>query len=104
MLELAGHVVYDAADGVRGIELLNAVRPHVGIIDVSRPGMDGYEVARRIREKPQGRGMLLLALTGRRLSWWLDAFIGARVRLSPCQAGRPRTHLARLITEAVEGS
>jgi len=64
MLELAGHVVYDATDGVRGIELLNVVRPEVGIIDVSLPGMDGYQVARRIREKPQGRGMLLLALTG----------------------------------------
>jgi two-component system, sensor histidine kinase len=64
MLELTGHVVYDATDGVRGIELLNVTRPQVAIIDVSLPGMDGYEVARRIREKPQGRGMLLLALTG----------------------------------------
>ena len=64
MLELAGHVVYDATDGVRGIELLNVARPQVAIIDVSLPGADGYEVARRIREKPQGRGMLLLALSG----------------------------------------
>jgi len=64
MLELAGHVVYDAAEGVRGIELLNTVHPHVGIIDVSRPNMDGYQVARRIREKAEGRGMLLVALTG----------------------------------------
>ncbi len=63
-LELAGHAVYDATDGVRGIELLNVARPDVAIIDVSLPGMDGYEVARRIRERPQGRGMLLLALTG----------------------------------------
>jgi CheY-like chemotaxis protein len=64
MLELAGHVVYDAADGVRGLELLNTARPDVGIIDISLPGMDGYEVARRIREEPHGRSMLLLALTG----------------------------------------
>jgi len=64
MLELAGHAVYDAADGVRGIELLKLVRPHVAIIDVSARSMDGYEVARRMREEPQGRGMLLLALTG----------------------------------------
>jgi CheY-like chemotaxis protein len=64
LLELAGHVVYDTTDGVRGIDLLNVARPQVAIIDVSLPGMDGYEVARRIREKPQGRGMLLLALTG----------------------------------------
>jgi signal transduction histidine kinase/CheY-like chemotaxis protein len=64
MLELAGHVVYDAADGVRGLELLNAVRPDVGIIDIGLPIMDGYTVAERIRERLQGRRMLLLALTG----------------------------------------
>ena len=38
--------------------------PDMGIIDISLPGMDGYEVAKRIREEPHGRGMLLLALTG----------------------------------------
>lgn len=64
MLELAGHVVYDAADGVRGLELLNVVRPDVGIIDISLPGIDGYQVAKRIRDEPHGRRMLLLALTG----------------------------------------
>jgi two-component system CheB/CheR fusion protein len=63
MLELAGHVVYDAADGVRGLELLNELRPDVGIIGVSLPIMDGYQVARRLREEPLGRDMLLLALT-----------------------------------------
>lgn len=64
MLELAGHVVYDAADGDSGLELLNAERPDVGIIDIGLPTMDGYQVAKRIREVPHGRGMLLLALTG----------------------------------------
>jgi len=63
-LELAGHVVYDATDGAHGIELLDVARPQVAIIDLSLPRMDGYEVARRIRAKPRGRGMLLLALTG----------------------------------------
>lgn len=65
MLELAGHVVYDATDGLRGIELLDVVRPDVAIIDISLPDTDGYQVARRIRETPHGRAMLLLALTGR---------------------------------------
>jgi len=63
ILELAGHVVYDAADGVRGLELLKAERPDVGIIDVGLAGLDGYQVAKRIREE-YGRGMLLVALTG----------------------------------------
>ncbi len=77
MLELAGHVVYDAADGGRGLELLNVARPDVGIIDISLPGMDGYQVARRIREEPHGRAMLLLALTG---------------YVSSSDANRPREH------------
>jgi signal transduction histidine kinase/ActR/RegA family two-component response regulator len=64
MLELAGHVVYDAPDGLRGLELVNAVRPDVGIIDISLPIMDGYQVARRIRAEPHGREMLLVALSG----------------------------------------
>ena len=64
MLELAGHEVYDAADGARGLELLKVMRPDVGIIDLGLPTMDGYQVARRIREEPSGRDMLLLALTG----------------------------------------
>ena len=64
MLELAGHVVYAAADGASGLELLNAERPDVGIIDIGLPRMDGYQVARRIRDLPHGREMLLLALTG----------------------------------------
>ncbi len=63
-LELAGHVVYDAGDGARGLELLDVEHPDVAIIDISLPRMDGYQVAQRIREQPYGRGMLLLALTG----------------------------------------
>jgi len=63
-LELAGHIVYDAPDGTLGLQLVNVVRPDVGIIDIGLPVMDGYEVARRIREEPHGRHMLLLALTG----------------------------------------
>ena len=64
MLELAGHVVYDAPDGIRGLELVKAVRPDVGLIDISLPIMDGYQVARRIRAERHGREMLLVALSG----------------------------------------
>lgn len=40
ILELAGHVVYDTADGVRGLELVNLVRPDVGIIDIGPDAPD----------------------------------------------------------------
>jgi len=64
MLELAGHEVFSAADGVRGLELLSTMKPDVGIIDINLPRMDGYQIARRIREEAHGRSMLLLAMTG----------------------------------------
>ena len=64
LLELAGHRVFEAADGVDGLRLLETEHPEVAIIDIGLPGIDGYEVARRMRERPNGRGILLLALTG----------------------------------------
>ena len=63
-LELAGHHVFEAADGVNGLRLLETEHLEVAIIDIGLPGIDGYEVARRIRERPNGHAMLLLALTG----------------------------------------
>jgi CheY-like chemotaxis protein/anti-sigma regulatory factor (Ser/Thr protein kinase) len=102
-LELAGHVVYNAADGVRGIELLNVARPQVAIIDVSLPGMDGYEVARRIREEPQGRGMLLLALTGHDPPGDLMHSLEHGFDYHLAKPVDP-DYLARLIGEVAEGS
>jgi signal transduction histidine kinase/ActR/RegA family two-component response regulator len=63
-LELAGHTVYGAADGIRGLELVKVTRPDVAIIDIGLPRLNGYEVAQRIRKEPHGREMLLVALTG----------------------------------------
>ena len=59
-----GHEVHAAADGPAGLELAAAVRPDVVLIDVGLPGLDGYEVARRIRAAAWGRSMRLVALTG----------------------------------------
>jgi CheY-like chemotaxis protein len=64
MLEFAGHTVFEAEDGDRGLKLLEIEHPDVAIIDIGLPGIDGYQVAKCIREQPNGRGMLLLALTG----------------------------------------
>jgi signal transduction histidine kinase/ActR/RegA family two-component response regulator len=76
VLELDGHEVQDAEDGPQGLELALASRPEVVIVDIGLPGLDGYEVARRLRAT-LGDTPLLIALTGygqpedRRLS--LDA-------------------------------
>jgi signal transduction histidine kinase len=64
LLELGGHEIHKAADGVQALEAATRVRPDVVLLDIGMPGMDGYEVARRIRSQPWGREATLVALTG----------------------------------------
>jgi two-component system, sensor histidine kinase len=64
MLELAGHEVLEAGDGLSGLELLKSTRPDVAVIDVGLPGLNGYEIARRFREEPESEDVTLVALTG----------------------------------------
>src|SRR5205807_797075 len=52
LLELYGHEVHEAADGLTGVELVLRLRPDVTFIDIGLPGVDGYEVAQRIRATP----------------------------------------------------
>jgi PAS domain S-box-containing protein len=63
-LRLEGHEVHEAADGPSGVAATAAVAPDVVLIDVGLPGLDGYEVARRIRTTPEGKDVVLIALTG----------------------------------------
>jgi len=63
-LRSLGHEVELAATGPEGAEKLVTVRPDVALVDIGLPGMDGYEVARAVRERPEGRSLFLVALTG----------------------------------------
>ncbi len=49
VLQQAGFVVHTAASGIEGLELVETHRPTVTTLDVSMPGMDGFETAKRIR-------------------------------------------------------
>ena len=62
-LELGGHRVDAAADGPEGVALALEKRPAIALVDIGLPGLDGYEVARRIRGA-LGRDVVLIALTG----------------------------------------
>jgi PAS domain S-box-containing protein len=64
MLESAGHEVRVATDGEHAIHLAEQYRPHAVLLDIGMPGMNGYEICRRIREQPWSKQMLIVACTG----------------------------------------
>jgi len=64
LLKLDGYDVTSAPDGLRGFESIVAERPDVALVDVGLPGIDGYEVARRVRAALPDRPIKLVALTG----------------------------------------
>ncbi len=64
LLELKGHKVKAAFDGLEAMRALETFRPDLIVLDIGLPGMSGYEVARQIREKRELRGVVLAALTG----------------------------------------
>jgi CheY-like chemotaxis protein len=53
-----------AHDGPAALAAAQAERPDVVVLDLGMPGMDGFEVARRLRGQPGSDGVLLVALTG----------------------------------------
>jgi len=74
-LRMSGNIVETANDGPSALRAAERFRAEVILLDIGMPGMDGYAVARKIREEPWGGGVLLVALTGwgqaedRRRSW-----------------------------------
>jgi PAS domain S-box-containing protein len=69
LLEASGHEVHLAHDGTQALEVAARVRPHVALLDIGMPGLDGYQVAARIRRESWGGEMKLIAMTG----WGQDA-------------------------------
>ena len=64
LLKLLGADVHVAYSGAEALDALPTYRPDVVILDIGMPGMDGHEVARRIRRQPEFQKVTLIALTG----------------------------------------
>lgn len=64
LLQSQGHEVRTAFDGLEVIRAAAEFKPHVMMLDIGLPGLNGYEVAKQIRAQPQGKAILLIALTG----------------------------------------
>ncbi|MGZ8228884.1 MAG: response regulator [Burkholderiales bacterium] len=64
LLELQGHAVQVANAGQAALNIAGEQKPDVILLDIGMPGMNGYEVARRLRSQPDFADTLLVAITG----------------------------------------
>ena len=64
LLKAQGHDVRTAYSGLDVVRIESEFHPHVIMLDIGLPGLNGYEVAKQIRAQPNGKSILLIALTG----------------------------------------
>jgi CheY-like chemotaxis protein len=64
LLQIAGHDVRYALDGEAAIAIAEQTRPDIMILDLGMPRVSGYDVVRRIRERPWGKNLYMVALSG----------------------------------------
>jgi CheY-like chemotaxis protein len=64
LLQLLGHDVHTANDGLEAVKAAALLQPDVILLDIGMPRLNGYEAARQIREQPRVNGLTLVALTG----------------------------------------
>ena len=59
-----GFSIVEAADGITGIRMALEAKPHIILLDINLPDMDGYEVTLKLRGELSGRNVPIVALTG----------------------------------------
>jgi signal transduction histidine kinase len=64
LLEMEGFEVRVASEGMAALRIAEEFRPDVVLLDIGLPGMNGFEVANRLRTQPECREALMIALTG----------------------------------------
>jgi CheY-like chemotaxis protein len=79
LLELEGLHAHFATDGVGALNAFEKFSPDVVLLDIGLPGLDGYEVARRMRASTRGCHPLMIAVTG-----WTQAEVRQRSRDAGC--------------------
>jgi CheY-like chemotaxis protein len=63
LLEVTGYAVVEAADGTEGLAKAEALRPHIILLDLLMPGIDGYEVCRTLKKNPETSAIPVIIVT-----------------------------------------
>jgi CheY-like chemotaxis protein len=64
LLRIEGHEVTVANSGREALASINRLLPEIAVLDIGMPELDGYEVARQVRQQSLGRAVVLIAVTG----------------------------------------
>ncbi|MFN0244302.1 MAG: PAS domain S-box protein [Planctomycetota bacterium] len=64
LLRLGGHVTATAYDGLEAVEVADRFQPDVVLLDIGLPRLNGFDVCRKLRERPWGASALVIALSG----------------------------------------
>ncbi len=64
LLEFDGHQSARAYDGVEALKIAESLRPEIILLDIGMPGLNGYEVAQRLRAEAWGKNMVIIAMSG----------------------------------------
>lgn len=67
LLEHAGWSVHEAGDGEQALQMMDSALPRVAVIDISIPGIDGWEMTRRLKLDERTRDVPVLLVTGHAL-------------------------------------
>jgi len=78
LLQAKGHETRVVTDGAAAISVADEFKPNCVLLDLGLPQMDGYEVARQLRKRPYGGGVVIVALTG---------WAGREIRTKAAEAG-----------------
>jgi two-component system cell cycle response regulator DivK len=77
MLQSRGYMMIEAEDGLSGLEMVRTLKPHIVLLDIGLPGMDGLEVVARIKADEELRHIPVIALTASAMRGDRERFLAA---------------------------
>ena len=96
LLEKHGYEVIQARDGRQGIELAGQVEPDLILLDIQLPGMDGYAVARELRNHPDLSHVPIVAVTSHAMAGDREQVLAAGCQGYIEKPINPRTFVSQI--------